>query len=82
MGSLRQRVLLAPRHRVQASDDPEAECYVLDGKADGEPEARCQKKIKKLRALGYHVALLWECDVADGQTTRRFLSNLRKPHVI
>lgn len=42
---------------------------------------RDAKKIRELRALGYRVLLVWECQVFEADIRRR-LSNLRKSRVV
>lgn len=42
---------------------------------------RDAKKIRELRALGYRVLLVWECQAFEGDIARR-LSNLSKSRVV
>lgn len=42
---------------------------------------RDAKKLRELRALGYRVLLVWECQALEGDIARR-LSNLRKSRVV
>lgn len=42
---------------------------------------RDAKKIRELRALGYQILLVWECEAFEGDIARR-LSNLRKSRVV
>lgn len=39
-------------------------------------------KIKKLRADGYRVVLIWECETSDALLVKRRLSNLREARVV
>lgn len=39
-------------------------------------------KIKMLRAGGYRVVLIWECETTDLLLVKRRLSNLREPRVV
>ncbi len=39
-------------------------------------------KIRALRALGYRVMVVWECDIAQDDLLRARLSNLREPCVV
>lgn len=43
-----------------------------------ENRSRDARKIWELRALGYCVLLMWECEVTQGESVRRRISNLRK----
>lgn len=43
---------------------------------------RDAKKIRELRASGYRVVLVWECEAADETLVGRRLSNLREPRVV
>lgn len=42
---------------------------------------RDARKIRELRALGYRVMLVWECQAFEPRLSER-LSNLRKPRVV
>ncbi|MDX2289079.1 MAG: very short patch repair endonuclease [Hyphomicrobiaceae bacterium] len=39
-------------------------------------------KIRKLRAAGYRVVLIWECETSDASLMKRRLSNLREARVV
>lgn len=39
-------------------------------------------KIKKLRAAGYRVVLIWECETSDAALVKGRLSNLREARVV
>lgn len=39
-------------------------------------------KIKKLRADGYRVVLIWECETSDAPLVKRRLSDLREARVV
>lgn len=39
-------------------------------------------KIRKLRAAGYRVVLIWECETSNAPLVKRRLSNLREPRIV
>jgi DNA mismatch endonuclease (patch repair protein) len=43
---------------------------------------RDASKARLLRAAGYRVVLVWECEADDEARLRRRLSNLRKPRIV
>jgi len=47
-----------------------------------ENRRRDAKKIRALRALGYLVVLVWECECTETTLLRKRLSKLREPGVI
>lgn len=43
---------------------------------------RDARKIRDLRAMGFQVVLVWECEAFDEMALSRRLSNLREPRVV